>query len=630
MNPVRCALVVLSLLVASFAATAPAGARTALPNLVVTKISKPPKTKTVGSKIKLVVKVADKGGSSASASKLGLYLAKGKKHTKKDKRLKRVKVKALAGGKSQKLKLKALLPEKTKPGVYRLFACADDSRKVKEAKEGDNCRGSKKLRLVASAKAVARIPVASIGPSNPPAAAFSMSDGLDWGFVENSNQELADAEDPVTVNLTAANGIPGQAGYTRAATVTEAFRTGNATSLDYSGAANSGDDGQVTVPLPFAFPFGGIKEDSISVSTNGWVSFRSPAWDFWDDEQPGDYRGVQAVVGELERGIMPYWDDLDVGDQGAGTGTVTEVVAPDNSWVAFQWDLGQHGAGTPRRTFQLVLFPDGSFRIDYPGTNEEGGNEAFVGYSLGTGAGSADVVAENTESVPATSLLFKPNAVPAAGPTDAGTVSTTLPKGSAFVSADSGCTLATAPTATSTGLVSCNVPSLASGQQAARNVTFSMPPNAPGESSPANFRYLGTYTAGSVKLTDGDEVDALSASLESTTIKIETTAGPGSIEAGVPMTFKVKINAQGSSLDEPTAVFEVKKATIDSVKISGQALECTPLGGRSATCVLPSGSSSDEVELTLIPDADKTLEVKTTVQALNAPSASQGLGFLSL
>jgi hypothetical protein len=627
MNPVRCALVVLSILVAAFAATAPAGAKTALPNLVVTKVSKPPKTKTLGSKIKLVVKVADKGGPQASASKLGLYLGKGRKHTKKDKRLKRVKVKALASGKSQKLKLKALLPKKTKPGTYRLFACADDTRKVKEAKEGDNCRGSKKLRLVANTRAAATIPP---GQSPPPAAAFSMSDGLDWGFVENAEQDSAEAGDPVTVNLTAANGIPGQAGYVRTDTAPEGFRSGNATTLDYSGATNSGDDGQVTVPLPFDFPFGGIREDKISVSTNGWVSFRSPAWDYWNDVQPEDYRGVQAVVGELERGIMPYWDDLDVREQGAGTGTVTEVVAPDNSWVAFQWDLGQHGGGTPRRTFQLVLFPDGSFRFDYPGKNEAGGNEAFVGYSLGTGASSADVVAENTESVPASSLLVKPKALPASGTTDPGNVSTTLPKGSTFDSADPGCTLASEPTMTSTGLVSCAVPSLAPGQQTARNVTYSMPPDAPGQTSPANFRYLGTYTAGSVKLTDGDEVDALSTGLPATAIDVKTVYPGGAFEPEVPTNFEVSVKPKNGGLDEPTVEFDLEGATFSSAKIAGEPIECTPPGGGSATCVLPSGTHASKVEVTVVPTNSSSIDLEVTARALNAPDAVGGIGIINL
>jgi hypothetical protein len=598
---------------------------------VVTKVSKPPKTKTVGSRIKLVVKVANRGGSPASASKLGLYLGKGKKHTKKDKRLKRVKVKALAGGGSKKVKLKALLPQKTKPGTYRLFACADDARKVKESKEGDNCRGSKKLRLIANAKAVARIPAASIGPSNPPAAAFSMSDGVDWGFVEDFNKDTPEAGKPLTVNLTAGNDIAGQAGYTRSEVGAEGFRAGNTTTFDYTASNNSEDDGQVNVPLPFSFPFGGIKEDSISVSTNGWVSFRSPAWDYWDDYQPDDYRGVPAVVGELERGIMPLWADQTIEDRGAGAGTVKEVIAPDNSWVAFQWEISPlNSTGEPRRTFQLVLFPDGSFRFDYPGENESGGFESFVGYSLGTGSSSADVVAEDTESVPSTSLLFKPNPVPVAGPTDPGTVSTTLPKGSGFLSADPGCTLTTAPTATSTGLVSCNVPSLAPGQQAARNVTFSMPPDAPGKSAPANFRYQGTYTAGSVKLTDGDELDALSTSLEPTSIELENDY-VGTVEAGVPSYFEITVKGKNhTSLDEPTITFELTRATLSSAEIDGEEIECSLTGSSTATCVLPSGTSVSEVKLTVIPDNDSNIALIEKARALNAPVAESGLGVISI
>ncbi|HWC48100.1 MAG TPA: CARDB domain-containing protein [Solirubrobacterales bacterium] len=622
MKPVRSAFAVLLILVLGLAAAAPAGAKSALPNLAVTKVSKPPKTKTVGSKIKLIVKVANKGGSQAPATKLGLYLGKGKKHKKKDRRLKRVKVKSLAAGKGQKLKLKALLPKKTKPGTYRLFACVDDTRRVKESRENDNCRGSKKLRLLGNAKTLAPL----LAPL-PPAAAFSMSDGLDWGFIEDAEQRDPKAGDPVTVNLTAANGIPGQAGYTRTGVASEPFRSGNATTLDYSGSTSSEDDGQVTVPLPFAFPFGGIEEQSISVSTNGWVSFRSPAWDYWNDAQPYDYRGGPFVVGEFERGMMPYWADLDLREQGAGTGSVTEVVAPGNAWVAFQWDVGQHSGGAPRRTFQVVLFPDGSFRFDYPGENAGGGNEAFVGYSLGTGPKSADIIAESTQAVPTSSLLFTPNALPAAGPTEAGTVTTSLPKGSSFVSADAGCTLTSAPTASSYGLVSCDVPSLAVGQQVARNVVYATPPNAPGESRPANYRYLGTYTAGPVKLTDGDEVNHLSPVMEAMTpIEIVPQFSGGPPQAGVPMTFEPIIHSLKHGLDEPSATFSVTNATISSVTIAGQAIPCTSGPAGSIDCELPSGIVNREVDVVVVPITTGTVELTTTAEALNAPSVTRTFG----
>src|SRR6185295_12148569 len=409
------------------------------------------------------------GAADAKKSKLGIYLGKGKKHVKKDKRLKRVKVKPLAAGKGKKLKVRITIPAKTKAGTYRLFACADDTKKVKEAKER-NCKGTRKISLQA-------VPV-----TPPPAPAFTMSDGLDWGFVENAEDKSPEPGDPVTLTLTAANGIAGQAGYTRNAVPSEGFRAGATTTLDFG---DSEDDGQVTLQLPFAFPFGGVSEQTISVSTNGWVSFGSPAWDYWDDVQPYDYRGIQTVVGELERGIMPYWADLDVGEPTAGSGSVKQVVAPDNSWVAYQWDTNQHSEGTTaRRSFQLVLFRDGSFRFDYPGANTEGGHKNFVGYSLGTGAASADIVTAESTAVPSSGQLFVPKALPAAGPSATGETTALLPKGSSFVSASPGCVLTTAPAKFSTGLVTCAVPSIAVGGQVAQAVTFSMPGDAPGESSP--------------------------------------------------------------------------------------------------------------------------------------------------
>lgn len=613
MNRTRAVLLASFTLVALLAFTPAATAKTnaQAPDLVVKKVSKPPKAGVVGSKLKLVVKVKNAGGASAGKSKLGLYLGKGKKHTKKDKRLKRVKVKPLAAGKGRKLKVRVTIPGKTKAGTYRLFACADDTRKVKEAKER-NCKGTRRISLQA-------VPV-----TPPPATAFTMSDGLDWGFVENAEDKSPEPGDPVTLTLTAGNGIPGQAGYTRSAAPSEGFRAGATTTLDFG---DGEDDGQVTLQLPFAFPFGGISEQTISVSTNGWVSFGSPAWDYWDDVQPYDYRGIQAVVGELERGIMPYWADLDVGEPTKGSGSVKQVVAPDNSWVAYQWETNQHSEGTTaRRTFQLVLFRDGSFRFDYPGANTEGGHKNFVGYSLGTGAASADVVTAEGTAVPSSGQLFTPKALPATGPSATGETTALLPKGSSFVSASPGCTLTTAPAQFSTGLVTCAVPSIAVGGQVAQAVTFSMPGKAPGESSPANFRLLGSYLSGGLKLTDADEIDKLNTNLPATTIKIVTKYTGGNIEAGVPTTFEVTVDPLSGGLDEPIATFSITNATLSAIEIEGQPIECTGIGGGSASCLLPSGISGTDVVLTVVPASVNPLELNTTARALNAPEAKLGIG----
>ncbi|MFL5873245.1 MAG: CARDB domain-containing protein [Solirubrobacterales bacterium] len=620
MNRTRASLLALLTLVAVLAAipVAAAQAKAVGPDLVVKKVSKPPKAGTVGTKLKLVVKVADVGSKSAKKSKLGIYLGKGKKHKKKDKRLKRVKVKPLAAGKGKKLKIRLTIPAKTPIGTYRLFACADDTKKVKEKRER-NCKGTRKLTLQA-----VPVPV----PPSTPAPAFTMSDGLDWGFVTNAEDNSPEPGEPVTLSLITGNGIPGQAGYSRTPVPSEGFRSGNSTTLNFG---DEGDDGQVTLALPFAFPFGGIKEQSISVGTNGWVSFGSPAWDYWDDVQPYDYRGIQTVVGELERGIMPYWADLDVDEPSDGAGTVKQVVAPDNSWVAYQWEIGQHsiGGGEPRRTFQLVLFPDGSFRLDYPGTNADGGHKNFVGYSLGTGAASADIVTAEGTAVPSSGQLIVPKAVPAAGPTAVGTTTALLPKGSSFVSASPGCGLTTAPAKFSTGLVTCAVPSIAAAAQVAQSVTFSMPDDAPGQSQPANFRLLGSYATGALKLTDADEIDSLSTGLEPTTIAISVSYTGGNIEAGVKTTLKATIKPKQSSLDEPTASFSFNNATISAIEIDGKTIECTGVGGSNASCVLPSGLSGggSDVELTVIPTKTAPIELTTIAKALNAPEATLGIGF---
>ncbi|MDQ2630101.1 MAG: hypothetical protein M3Y75_03860 [Actinomycetota bacterium] len=620
MNRTRLALLVPLTLVALLALAPAASAKTvaALPDLVVQKVSKPPKTETLESKLKMVVKVRNAGDAKAGKSKLGLYLGTGNKHRAKDRRLKRVKVKPLAAGKSKRLKLQVTLPTGIKAGSYRLFACADDTGKLKEEKER-NCSATRKIELVRLNPG--RRPITF--PDLPPApVVFTMGDGVDWGFVQNAAGESIEAGDPVTLNLTAGNGIPGQAGYTRSNVSSEGFRDGAATTLAFAAQ----DDSQVDVQLPFAFPFGGVREQSISVSTNGWVSFGSPAWDFWDDVQPYDYRGIQTVVGDLYRGLMPYWADLTIAAQGGEPGTVKQVVAPDNSWVAFQWDLSPLGNGAVRRTFQLVLFPDGRFRFDYPGENTPGGEQkSLAGYSLGTGAASADIVSAEGETVPPSGLVFTPKPLATTGGAAGGEMTATLPKGSTFSGAP-GCALTTAPGPFNTGLVSCPVPGLLPGEQTSRSVTFLAPPDAPGENNPANFRMLGTYLSGNLKLTDGDEIDSLTTSLPPATIKVTPEYTGGNVEAGVPTTFEVDIESQASGLDEPTADFAIENATLSEIEIDGEPIECTALGGSTASCMLPSGLGNTDVDLTVVPISFGALTLKTTARALNAPEASANIG----
>lgn len=589
------------------------------PDLVLALSSKAPASAILASELNLALKVRNKGRAQAGKSQVGVYLAKGQKRGKKDVRLGRAKVKALKVRKNAKVKLAVTIPANVTAGTYRLIACADDTRHVREAKEGNDCAASSAFAVAANS------------PVRPAAAAFSMTDGFDWGFVENADEIFPTPGAPVSVSLKAANGIPGQAGYTSSKVAGMPLITGTVTTLDYS---NRGpDDSAVTVKLPFAFPFGGVAEHSVSVSTNGWIGFGSAAPDFWNHNQEKDYRGEQYVLGNFERGIMPYWGDLDLSNQGgAGSGKVQEVVAGDGS-VAFQWDIGQHTVGTPRRTFEVVLFPDGRFRMDYPGENTPGGNIAFVGYSFGTGPSSVNVVATKTEAVPSTSLLFTPNPVAAGTALDPGQATLTLPPESRLVSADPGCALAKAPGASTPGLVSCATPAIAPGSQLERTVTFAMPPNALAQPDPANFGYQGTYTSGNLALSDRDEIDELNSTLLATTITPTASYVPPPPPAttpkvGEPSQFSATIKAESGGLDEPSVTFTLPANTnLDSIQIAGANLPCGAPSAGKMICPLPSGmrETKPPITVTVTPTAaaaNTELTLGVSAQALNAPVAT--------
>lgn len=610
----RLAIALAALALLALSALAPAAsAKGGKADLVVAKLSKPPKSKAAGAKLALVVKVANKGAAPAGKSKLAVYLAKGKKPGKRDKLLKQARVKPLLPGRTARLKLKLHLPAGA-DGSYRLVACADSKHQVTEASERDNCRASRKLTVVAEA--------APPSPSPTPAAApaFTATDQYEWGKGEDAEGEAPSASRPIVATLRAADGLPGAAGYTRSELAPAPLAGGTATTLSFS----NGDDGQVPVLLPFAFPFGGIAESTALVGTNGWIGFgTSPALDYYPHSQVADYRGLPTAFGDFFRGVFPYWGDLSVDDQGHGPGSVREVVPADGSYVAFQWQVSLLGEpAAPVRTFQVVLYPDGRFRLDYPGANEAGGYESFIGYSLGTGAASSEIVTTKTADVPASSFLFTPNPV-SQGPLPAGTATLTLPSGSTLVEAP-GCSLTQAPTALTDGAVDCSLPGLAPGQQEQRTVSF-MLPNAPGYPEPEDVKFAGSYRSGAFSLTDNDELNSLDTYLEPTTLEVEPTyQAPIPTHVGTPSTFRVGVgDTPSSGLDQPRLTLTLPtNATFVSADVESDPAICGPVSGGSVTCKLPSGMLSRNVYVTVNPTATGTMSLGATVEALNAATVS--------
>lgn len=429
-----------------------------------------------------------------------------------------------------------------------------------------------------------------------------IGDGLDWSTGKDADGHRLRPGDKVTTTLRIGYGIPGQSGYAvsspgAAHRRPPRFVAGRTQTIDLPGRR----EGAATVRLPFPFPFGGLRERTASVSSDGRISFGSPAWDSWEGAGD-DARGAAAVVGGFERGIMPYWAASDGADR------VKMVTPAGGDSVAFQWRVGSRGG--PPRAFQLILFRDGRFRFDYPGRDAPGGHKAFIGYSLGTGRDGYRAVAADTRSVPAGSVLFSPRPVTAAKPLPAGRSVLDLPPG-AVPNLPRECKVQNIGEGLP-GPIVCWIPALAPGAEVARSIAFKAPSAPPsgarkGVASGA-LGYSAAYAAGSVMATDDDEV-SLSAHHPDGPNWISvlplysgrSEAGP-QVEPGAPPVvgqwaeFSAAVTVHVGKVND--AVVTVKAPpTVFDFRVSAYGSECGPASAENViTC---SWSNADENYLQL-------------------------------
>jgi hypothetical protein len=628
MTRARLAQALLLLLLLALALASPAAGAKRRADLSTKSVTGAPATLTAGTRFTVKVKVSNVGKAKAGKFTITLFLGRGAKHTSKDVKLGSARVRLLKVHKAKTVKIKAALPTirsaaaSLAPGSYRLLACADTGKKVKERSEKNNCRfESRRLQLTG--------PVPPV-PQPPPAPAFAISKNYDWAFGSDFAEQQLHAGDPVNVTLVAADGLPGQAGYTRAPVPQAIPSGGTTTGLTLS----NHDDGIAVVPLPFQFSFAGIPYQSISVSTNGWLSFDAPAWDYWDDSQTHDFRGTDVVLGRFYRGLMPYIADLDLaagsGLGAAPAGTISETVG--SGFVTITWSIGQHTTTThqPVRDFSVTLFPDGSFRYDYAGPNADGGGLAFEGYS--TGNGTVDVVGESVTSVPGSSLLFTPKAFAAPGPAAAGTISTVLPRESTFQSADPGCGLTTAPTAVTDGLVTCTVPPVGVGQSVVRHVIWGMNADAMSTRLPGGD-FSGTYQpSGGSAVTDDDELTIGSNFHAAVATNAGVTyTGPTPPVHDTPMTFRVTPTSSINQIVHPSVTIQIPDhTTLDSIKVGLNSYAgCLPQSGSTVKCLLPDGASAfGNLDVTITPDSTLIgtgVQLQATMSADNQGTDAPGL-----
>lgn len=134
-----------------------------------------------------------------------------------------------------------------------------------------------------------------------------------------------------------------------------------------------GDDGAVLVSLPFSFPYGGTNWTQMYVSGNGAVSFGAVV-------NPNQFFDVNDFFSSTPK-IAAYYLDL---DETAGVGEVR--VRGDATQYTVSWINVNEYASAATNTFQLRLFPSGSFTVTYNGI---GSNVTDVPISVGYNPGGS-------------------------------------------------------------------------------------------------------------------------------------------------------------------------------------------------------------------------------------------------
>lgn len=606
-------------------AVAPASAAKRRPDLRPAAVAGVPAAgQLAGGQFPISLRVRNLGRATARSSLTGLYLSRDGRRNRGDRRLARANTGKIRRRRTSRRRVTAKLPATVTPGVYRLLVCADIRRKVRERRERNNCRASRTRLTIVAPPAPPPLPPPPAPPAppapppSPPTLALHLSDNHDYGYAHNTAREEVDDGDIVTLSLRMGAGIPGAAGYERTDVADEPFIGGAESVL----AFDEDDDSQNTVALPFSVPFAGVGYGEVSVSTNGWASFGDPAIDYWNDYQPDDFRGLEFQVGEYSRGVMPFWLDGDLQAEGTRPAGQVKVVNPgDGQRLALQWDINSHEDRdeAPRRKMQALLFGDGRVRYDYddPATSTFPPDDAFVGLSPGTGADVLDVIAKETRSTPGTSYLYTPKPV-SNTPAPAGTVEVTLPYGSSFANADDACTLVTAPTDRSDGLVRCTTPALAAGESVVRQVRFVMPSLGPGTTQPANVASSATWRAADQELTDEEELVPAGGYRDVTGNIDIAYAGPAGQGAGDPLEFTV----QGSFSQiarEPVVTIEIPAGLeLTATTLPGCSDAPSGFGGGEIECVLASGTQSFNKTVTFEAQSNGSYTVGSELVADNA------------
>ena len=148
-------------------------------------------------------------------------------------------------------------------------------------------------------------------------------------------------------------------GYTAAST-TFAFEDLTLPSFPSTGILDRTDDSTVTVPIGFPFAYYGIYYTTVTVSTNGLVTFGGA-----DASYTPVNISTTITPSDLPT-ICPFWHDWTFQYAGSDEALYSTLGTPGNRRLVVQWDfaISRSGSGYDTVTFQLKLF-EGSNNIEF-------------------------------------------------------------------------------------------------------------------------------------------------------------------------------------------------------------------------------------------------------------------------
>lgn len=118
------------------------GSASTRPDLVESSIVVSQRTVEAGARLRATDVVVNRSGGAAIPSATGIYLSRDRRRGTGDVRLGRRAVPRLVSGARSRRTTSLLVPAAAAEHSYRVLACADDRRQVREAREGNNCRAT--------------------------------------------------------------------------------------------------------------------------------------------------------------------------------------------------------------------------------------------------------------------------------------------------------------------------------------------------------------------------------------------------------------------------------------------------------------------------------------------------------